>query len=836
MPFIPPFKPRLDQSGRYTPGVEFNPRQAGKPEDALIQLGGTVANVVQEIQEKRLAADANTYAFESATQDSLDFQKAAEDMRLNAGNDGGIGKDYTGYAEKMQQWLTDRFEQRQKEAPSEVAKQAYVSRSGGMFQNGMTGVWEMERKAKTEYHDTILQKRTDEMGHAISNAAHSHGSAVEYLKQAFQYVDDQTGKVWNKEQAAEKKRLMGRQIALAWLEGIDSTKNPEDYQRAINLLVFKSDSGPSDKPLSQRVTDSRKLTLAEALDQNKITQAEYKKFKAEGKTHYLDPVAAEEDRAGLTANGELFAADFLTPVEKANYIEQFRAAIKANAHVDMKSIEDRLHTDNVYRMNTGKDDPRQWTLLAERYMKQVDPEGKTGPTIDEASNALVDKLTATAVGNLGQQLKQLPRSQREAFLKGAPEQAQAMARQILQNNPSLQQYADKFMEGAAGDQSFGYMLAKQGESMLQSKINEIDSEQEKDPVAYVMENYPGVKKYAARGDLQGLITSAQAAQAKLEIPESKRQLLDKETMFKHARAITAAEGNPQLYNMKLTQLQQAAGQYGDKVIAEMVKKEMLPKAIVDAMAVDPNDRHAREMAVADVVNRDKIKKAYLQVHDPKDASELMDETVRQTETLNKAYALGSSFGGGLNAIVRTREAIHSKAMALQVQDASLSDEEAVKKAAEYTYRTRPPVDLGSRGAAIVPVKYRKDYVVNFAQALFAENTMEDMGVAVPTDSPIKEKAAWFRYIHDNGKLVSSEDDSGLYLMYYDNAAGKNMFALDGNKQRIFVSYPEIQDFMVAGTFPPTSRRIPAKARAKIGERMRGYKPPRPVGQNIPLGD
>lgn len=776
MPRIPEFS--LDQRtvADSPPRADVPNFAAGLPGKGLGDLGLGIAEAADKIYTLRKQQEAVDFESSRSVKAAIELAQFSDKLQLQ------VPQDYKGYTEGINDWISKRFEQDQKDAPSESARQAYVQKVGvGVFGPAVIKAQTLENEKRA----LAFKDRTDDLLNQSANDVVTRGDpdATRMHMQLFlDRVDQQSRGLISVAQAKEIRDRGMNQLSNSLFEGLYNKGTKADLQIGLNLL--RETAVP--QGLSSRGTQYETFSIDNAQKQGRITEEEAAKYRKEGKTSIRIPVEQGLDFAGANLSRNLLTSG-LKHHERFQWTERFQNAMESTTRTDRTDFNSAVRAYEQYLMDGKASRPN------DRVLFQLDNMAKSGEITQDTRLKIRDTLfSAEAAGQVLKSISALPASKIPKALTAFDATRQAILDQEIARNPDAAYSREPY---------FNADVRQQYRDTLEYRAGQILKARESDPVAFIYGNYPGGKNLAVQTRssnplrVQQALTRLQAIQKTLEIPSDKVRWISKDES--KSIGATLDSGNAMLGAQTYTALQQRYGQHFPQVLSQVISDNNLPEKYRVVGWV--SDQYDRQRMLEDVRNEKAIDESYKKLKDPREAIALDYAIKSEMDAVAPGLTYGSTGGGKAEALNQLYDLVTNRAKLLQTQNTSMGARDAARQAMTLiTNSYNISVDGGSTNW--VPKRYGSISInVQAVDAFKRTHTDPDLlikeyGAAIPGGKgtqfesiPQDQKVLMWRNALKSARWYTNESQSGMVLMYDDPARGR-IHVLDRNGNPIEVNY------------------------------------------------
>lgn len=579
-----------------------NPGRYGSEGAAISGVGGDIANFAFNLMEKRKQASDADFAMNNAMKDTRDLAAYQDQLELK------MPRSYAGFSDSVNQWINDRYQQNQENAPTETAKQLYQNHAGPVFNSAI-----IEARAK-EYKNRALDMKQNLADNVDLNSNQIIQSASEDLTrqlitQGSQAIDNQhQSGVITAQQTYDLKQYNGHSGTMALLDSYHQKGNGADpkvakvfFQKALDLLQGKATGSFED--------------------------------------------GMDLSRDDLRKN--------LGPKELAAQIERFQNALDVNAKVNLNELESRTK-DTIANAMEGR--PADVTVFKDWNEVAKNDSDKMPYVIRHYTQY----LAADAVGKARPELTQSSPSEWDAIIKKHDDKIDSVVEANAKANPDVVALGKP---GFAG----GVRIAEQ--QYMEGAKAQIMQARDKDPAQFTLDAFPGLKTLhdqAASGDpaaTSQYLTRLKAMQDHLGFAPTNQRLITKAESNSWAIRLNGA--NPEQVNNNFSMFLKQYGKDAPTVVNNMVKDGNVDPKIWSMSYID--DQYQRQRAFGTFINGKASDEAFSRMYSPTDKKDLHEEVASQTADIYSAFAKTSAMGGGTEQANAITDLIEGEAKNQMIQ-------------------------------------------------------------------------------------------------------------------------------------------------------------------------
>jgi hypothetical protein len=624
MPQIPDFAPRTGLIPDAPPGADLgNPGSFGAVGDAVEKFGAGAANIGLDLLEKRKQAQDHDYAFTQALQDQRDFAAYSDELKKK------MPQDFQGYTQSLNQWISSRYEENQKNAPSNTSKEIYQSMSGSFFNKEIVEATGLESQQRALSYKKNLEDQIDKNSSLLVQIP-DQPTAYDLLDTANTAIDAQKGKSINS--------------ALA-----DVLKDRNRNLTAKGLLDGLYAKGLGADPLIA------KQKLQQGID---ILQ---------GNEQGTNP--KKGDGLGLTINSRDLLVDGLLPHERSEYLDKFTKALNSQTAVDLTELKRRMRDDIAAQSQGLPFDP---TLV-----KDLSAAVQSGNmTNDQRVRFVDDQNSAYVTGKIVEAAKTSPRSQWDSLWGSFNNKRDQAIQTFIAKDPTL--------DGATKP-NFNMESRVSFNDSIPAELLKVKKAQEEDAAQYVLGSHPGTldlynkSRQGNPADIKAYIDTSLARQNYLEIPKDKQRVITKTDA--KAVADNLGQMDPNQVANNFSTYEKLYGPHFSDVMNQVAADQNDEKFNKLWVAHFVTDQTARTKMIANVINAKEIDKAFKGQYTEED-NKALDTAVRDTgNSVVNAFAQKGSEGGYLGQANAIRDMIILDAKKrMTTANGSVTPEDAVQQA------------------------------------------------------------------------------------------------------------------------------------------------------------
>lgn len=691
------------------PGLDVNPNNFGGSAAAVARLAGASTDFAFSLLEKRKEASDQDYAFTNAMKDQRDLEEYKQQLQLK------MPKDYAGYTDSVNQWVQDRFEQNQQNAPSQTAKELYQRHAEPFLEKSLIDAshQEFQERAKSyvsNIHDDIDQTARLLTSTPLSSFAHDS------MSQFKERLDQATGKIIDADTAKQLndrvKNFLGKGVLDGlYAKGLENPKGGKTFfQQGIDILNGK--------------------------------------------------VAGDKNTGFDFQRNDL--ADGLLPHEKAAYLDKFARALKEQKRSNLDELHRRFADDIAQTTMGGPSSP---TLF-----RDIDAAVANGDITPEqrvrmyAEHNIADTSRSTI-----EQMKTTAPTEWMGLARGNEARVDQVNQAFAAKDPTLIAASEPgFM--AAERKTYLARIAASGEQMLRERAA--------DPAGYVLKNFPDANlkaRMAATSDPaanQDYIQSLLARQRQLGIPDQVQRVTTKDEASQIATNLGGA-ANEQAAAQQFSLLERKYGPYFSRVFGEMVDDNKIDAKYWVASYV--NDPFARQRILANVINSKDIDKAFREKYPAgADQKALTDAVKANADPIVSSIAQQSAGGGSIAKANAMNDVVEQEAKKLMITS-GLSTEDAAKKAA--TVLSTHYGNIQRANSNVTYPRYVGGQPVNptlleaFMESHLRKDAFDQMGVASPNDQ-VKDR--FYSDLEQFGRWVPNSGGDGVRLEFQNPVDGRRV--------------------------------------------------------------
>lgn len=745
MPQIPAFQQQQVLSVDRVPGIDSNPNAMGQADEAIARLGDISSDFAMSLLEKRQKAAAVDYAYSTHSQDQVDLEKYQQQLQLN------MPKDYQGYTDSVNQWVQDRFEQNQKNAPSQLAKQMYQQQAHDFFSNTIVNASHTEFKQKAiSYADNMNEDL--ERGSRLLQSTPRSDLAIDMLGDYQKRIKASTGTILDAESAHKMDEKAKNLMAKGVLDGLyakalENPKQNKDFvQQAFDLL-------------DGRVTADKNTGMS--VERNPLV-------------------------------------DGLLPHEKAMYQDKFARVREHGKDTNLSELYSRMRDDTFQALNGKQGDPTLWDDVHQAVQNDdIKPEEEI---------RLIDKRNAAyATGQLSSQYRITSPDKWDSIASGWQKKLDSVVADAALKNPALKAAQQPGFNAAERNGFMSQIVTPSGSAMMSPIGQQIMRERAEDPAAYVLKNIPGManKSQMASGSdpsaAKSYITSQLAQQSALGIPNAYQRVTTKPEAAQIALNLQSA--NEQQAASQFNFLEQKYGPYFSRVFNEMVDdKKIDARYWVASFVQDP---YSRQRILANVINGKDIDKAFHEKYEKEDVKSLTAAVKENSDPYISSIMQQSAGGGSAEKANGFNDVVLQEAKKLMITSAShMSPEDAAKKAMSVLTDNFGNVQAARSNVTFPrfingqPVNH--DLVQGFMESHLRPEAFDEMGVHLPGGVHLydnlpadKQKQTFYENLKNNGHWITNASGDGMRLELQSPGSARRVVILGKDGQPLEYKYLDI---------------------------------------------
>jgi hypothetical protein len=229
MPQIPEFTQRANVISANPIGADISPSAYGSVGESIAQVGKEFSQFGYELAVKRKEAQDQDYAHTKANQLIIDL----EDQKIKAQAESG--PDASGYSDRIRQFLQDRYQQDQQNAPSETARQIYARAAGSDVAHAVAQAGVFENTKRAQYYTDNVKDQLDARASTLltnptaTNALNARAFSYDYIEGMRGTIGD-TG-------ATASRNYADKIIGDSYLAGLLNTKQ---YEAGLAAIAYRS--------------------------------------------------------------------------------------------------------------------------------------------------------------------------------------------------------------------------------------------------------------------------------------------------------------------------------------------------------------------------------------------------------------------------------------------------------------------------------------------------------------------------------------------------------------------------------------------------------------------
>lgn len=760
MPRIPTFTDRPSMIPEAPPGVDINPGAFSRVQDSLANAGATAAGIGIDLMDKRKKAQDEDYVFQKEREDARSLAKFMADEQLKRDNTG-----YDGFSTSVQQFVEERYQKNQEDAPSETARREYMNRAGRLFTAELVNANGIEHTKKVEAKMTAFSKNADSDAQLQLTYGGKFDSAMDAIESAHKSIDAQKGVLFSPKQAEEQKKAYGNRVAQSFFDGLyNSGRLEEGY-----AYLMGAGSGAKKFVGHEAASAQRKeYSVDEAEKMGWISKEEATKARAEhkDKISFAEATLVQSDE-GMDLSPVKDISKMLSPDQREKEIQRFKKAMKTKAKVDMQEIHAMINDEQAGILLHGRESPAVPQVLKQLVDAKVISNDKRVRLMDERVSAGAAHLVMTDAATS-------PRSQWEPTIKGLAQLRQKRALQELEADPSLKNVADPNYNLV---NRYGY------EVKARAALEKLKKAQDDDPAKYVRDYFPTLRSQLAQAGndpvkTQRAVDRLLTVQKHLEIPE--QRILTNDELYQHEAAFKS--GNAQQVANQVSFLQQKYGKHYNRVIGELIANKSMPAGYqMIANLQNPEDR----VRMADALkNGHETLKMLRENTDEQTMRQLDAAVVKQTDDM-RASVLGSDRTGTASKFVNdVQTSVKVEAAKILMKNKGMKPEDAVAEAYSIWGNTYTTMNSGRSRVAVPrilgpgpdgkPMFTNDKIVTKFMEAYSRPENLSKLNIALPKATPAdivrkipddKRREMLLDDLSRNGRWKVTDDQTGLQLMW-----------------------------------------------------------------------
>lgn len=325
MPTIPSGNDRLGLIETSAPGVSR--AETGQQWGAVIEAGQQIQSLGFSLAKKRKDAEDTSYSFNSKMEDLKEISAFEEELKKNTPEDG------SGYYEKYNEFINERYSKGLENAPSERAKMMYQESVQPLFVKAGIEARGYENQTKAKSFKTKITDQVNSVA-SIYVDKPDYATAPERIRDFEAQVESQVGTLYTPAEAAEIKKYTKERIGESLLDGLSLQE--KRYGEGLKLLKSHHPSVSGLSP--DRKAEWEKKFLAQKKSTEAISQAETMRQIRDMSVRIMSPNGA--------TNAE---------------IDGLMAKVSSNPAIDQAERTRAMHELNVAKIVSGtvKDIARQ---------------------------------------------------------------------------------------------------------------------------------------------------------------------------------------------------------------------------------------------------------------------------------------------------------------------------------------------------------------------------------------------------------------------------------------------------------------------------------------------
>lgn len=243
------------------PGADLQVRSQGDLGNAYADFGRTVENIGAQLLDSHVKAQAIDYGYSKETEDKVAIKQYGDNLKLNT----KLGTDE--YSTKMEEFVKQRSEINQQNAPTERARLSYLGKSEALHSNTMIEAKSYENKRNAESYIKNIDAGID-LNQRLFLDAPDPTKYKETVDGIHQQISAQEGtQLLSPEMANALRAKASQQLSSSILQGLAIQ---EKYDAGIKLLDSKN--GESD--VAQGLTGEQKASFLKQFQQLKQVKTE----------------------------------------------------------------------------------------------------------------------------------------------------------------------------------------------------------------------------------------------------------------------------------------------------------------------------------------------------------------------------------------------------------------------------------------------------------------------------------------------------------------------------------------------------------------------------------
>lgn len=764
MPKIPTF----ERTGpiQATP-VVADRRNLGIRAGQIAGIAGVAADFFQELAIKRKRAEDNDYAFQRKMEDSRDLAAFEEQAKKTVPPEK--------YAEEIQGFVRKRFEQNQKNAPSETAKRIYQQESGGFFTRSVLEAQSFANVALREKEEKNISFQGEQSRIAQLSRPNIVRAKEDWQTQA-RMIKGSIGIHWSEQEADEMIRREANSYTRSLVNGFINLGRPEDAIKILTVEPIKFD--PSNR--SEMVS----LPAEEAHKAGFISDEEFQKLRDSDDPFFR--IAPAAPTPGIEEQAEI--SQFLSGDERARLLQQLKNAAARNQGSNITDLNAQVRDFEVRSLTSGSSIDSAETLISKIKANQS--------LTDQAKFRLVDQVYSSHIaGRASSALLTSPRSDWAGIIEQNANDLDSLVKETIALDPVLSKFE--------GEQN----LSKREEHkrFLERVRQNALVTQNKDPQQYIVDNFPDVARLAETAQsggpqaIQDYVNKTLSLQETLQIPKQFRRVSSKAQASAFASQImntpTAREAASAMSGF------QAA--YGDRFgdfMDEMIKDKVLPEGMRAAGWADSVT--AKENIISNVKNRDAINENFKKSRENFDNNELI-RTI-ESELADEKMAIVEAGRGADN--LRQWNAIRDQ-VALQFRKANannneLPSAETIRLAWEDTVGSsfHGVVQTGNSTVLVPRVVGGQPTSPKLVEAFIDAHSkafdLRRLNIATPSNSEFSElkdpDLRFLEMLESRGRWVTNPRQDGLLLVFSDDSGSQQPVMTKGGST-LEIKFGEMND-------------------------------------------
>jgi hypothetical protein len=241
---MPEYQQKSEIYPQNPPGLDINPNNFGGSAAAVGRIAEASTDFAFTLLEKRKQAADQDYAFTNAMKDHRDLEEYKQQLQLQ------MPSDYEGYTDSVNKWIQDRYEQNQKAAPSQSAKELYQRQASPFLEKGLIEASHTEFQERAKSYVSNIHDDIDQTARLLMTTP-STPFALDSISQFKERFAQAKGKIINGDTEEElndrAKNFLGKAVLDGlYAKGLENPKGSKAFfQQGLDILngVVKADKG-----------------------------------------------------------------------------------------------------------------------------------------------------------------------------------------------------------------------------------------------------------------------------------------------------------------------------------------------------------------------------------------------------------------------------------------------------------------------------------------------------------------------------------------------------------------------------------------------------------------